>query len=253
VLAAGWWSVSTDDAHARQRRLAAATLTIFGMSLTIAAVLLPKWLRAIPDLASAPNLLHLIPTVALIMGVGIVAGGRLLLRKRAALGLAVIGVTLGAADIANVSGFGDFDSVLSSRKLVNSLREKVGPDCIWVSEGSKEIGASAGIAFYLGRDATGRARNVLVMSDDTRRPPPKFPGVPADYLITRTQLAERWGGSTPMLFITDFQRTDWLVDYPHLPPDVAGCETDPLITGNRRVYANAAAWKRMHPELANTH
>ena len=250
ILTAGWWAQS--DQFQSNRSRVSAFLTLCGIGAVIVGVsfFLGGWLKAIPDLASSPGELVLIPRVALLMGSALLIGGGLLMNRRPTAAIAVIGLLFATADIMNVSGFADYDHVLSSKKLVNSIRDKVGTDCIWVSEGSKEIGASAGIAYYLGRESNGRARSVYVMTDDSRRPPPRFPGDPLNYLIDQKRLEELWNGSKPVVFITDFQRSDWLADPPHLPIEARDCIANPPVTGNRRIYANAAAWERLQSDVS---
>jgi hypothetical protein len=160
---------------------------------------------------------------------------------------------MGAAQIALISGFCDYDAVQSSKKMVAYLHDKVGEDCIWVSEGSKEIGASAGIAFYLGKDKDGKVRCVKIMSDDKdQRPPPTFPGPKLSYLIDHAELEALWAGPAPVLFVTDFLRKpgDWEKDPPALPSNIAGM-IERSEFGNRRVFANAAAWTRLYPPEEN--
>jgi hypothetical protein len=61
-------------------------------------------------------------------------------------------------------------------------------------------------------------------------------------LIGSEDVRKIWSGPKPALFITDFLRTDWRKDPPNLPPNPG----PPLVLkepGQRRVYANEAAWR----------
>lgn len=245
MLAARWWSRSSEPNAAKERLTAACTFFLIGAATFGAGFFLGEKLKTIPDLAATPALLTMIPQLAFMLGLALALGGALLYFRKPALSMLALGLLLGAADIANVSGFAAYDSVLSSKRLVSNLQQKVGSDFIWVSEGSKEVGASAGIAFYLGQDSSGNARSVYIMSDDDRRPPPDFPGSRPAYLKTHDELNALWDGDKPVLFVTDFQRSNWLYDYPMLPKHVAGCFQDETC-GNRRVFANRAAWKKLH-------
>jgi 4-amino-4-deoxy-L-arabinose transferase-like glycosyltransferase len=245
MLAARWWSTSAEPSVARQRWIAAGTFLLIGGAIFGAGFFLGDWLKGIPDLAATPALLTMIPHLAFMLGGALLLGGILLGFRKPAWSMIALGLLLGAADISNVAGFAAYDSVLSSKRLVNKLQEKVGSDFVWVSEGSKEVGASAGIAFYLGQDSSGKARSVYIMSDDDRRPPPDFPGPRPNYLLTHPKLDDIWSSDKPVLFVTDFQRSNWLYDYPILPSHVAGCFQDESC-GNRRVYANRAAWEKLH-------
>jgi 4-amino-4-deoxy-L-arabinose transferase-like glycosyltransferase len=247
MLAARWWSISSDAAARKDRLLAVACFLAVGGATFGAGFFLGEWLKNIPDLASRPSVLAMIPTLAFILGGALLLGGTLLGFRKPALAMLSMGVLLGAADIMNVGGFAAYDPVLSSKRLVTGLQRKIGKDFVWVSEGSKEVGASAGLAFYLGRDEQGQSRSVYIMSDDDRRPPPDFPGPKPAYLLNHEQLNEKWESDTPVLFITDFQRSSFLYDYPKLPSDLMDCGSIQDETcGNRRVYCNRAAWKVLH-------
>lgn len=173
------------------------------------------------------------------------AGGALLYKGRPGWAVLATVSIFFLASLHNLEGFLAFDAVRSSRRVVGNLRDKVGPECIWISEGSKEVGASAGIGFYLGVDAKGRARHVYVMKDGdiNHRAPPKFPYGEPHYLIDQTQLNEFWVLDKPVLFVTDFQRKSWESDRPRLPTSAATHSVEIPVSGHRRVYANEAAWK----------
>jgi len=127
---------------------------------------------------------------------------------------------------------------------VKSLAPALEDDCVWVSEGSREIGASAGFAFYLRHCGSIKSSNVLIMSDDVRRPPPSYPGATPKYLIDHAQLEKIWASDRPVIFITDFQREDMDSDKPMLPTQ--DCRNVPVRDGGqRRVYANSYAWKKL--------
>ena len=247
MLAARWWSTSSEPGAARDRLLAVASFLVVGAATFGSGFFLGEWLKNIPDLASRPAVLAMIPTLAFLLGGALLLGGTLLGFRRPAFAMLAIGLLLGAADITNVNGFGLYDPVLSSKRLVNNLQPKIGKDFIWISEGSKEVGASAGLAFYLGHDDAGQARSVYIMADDDRRPPPDFPGPRPGYLLNHAELNDKWESDQPVLFITDFQRSNWMYDYPKLPTDMMDCGSIQDETcGNRRIYCNRAAWKKLH-------
>ena len=245
ILASGWWSRAKEDRIGA--RMGALTFIVTGAVILSALFWLPGRLKSIPDIIAAPGVLDCIPYLTVFMGLSLVGGGILLALKKTQWSMAVMTICLGLAGLYSVTGFNAFDDVRSSKHLVENLRAKAGADCVWVSEGSKEIGASAGIAFYLGKNETGAARTVFILEakmDDTHRAPPVFPGPRLNYLITPEELQNLWNENRPVLYVTDFQRTDWLNDYPVLPsgslnlvPSANG--------GSRRVYANACAWKRI--------
>jgi hypothetical protein len=148
--------------------------------------------------------------------------------------------------VVSVTAFGTLNSVFSAKHLVERLAPAVGKECVWVSEGSSEVGASSGLTFYLRHHNAADSSEVKIMSDDTRRPPPSYPGVTPQYLIDHKQLDALWSGDKQVLFVTDFQRTDFETDKPMLPQ--TDCNQVPVpesITGHRHVYANTLAWDRL--------
>ena len=243
ILCAGLWSTSKDWSE-RDRQLATGVAAVVGVCLMGATFFLPVWLADVPDLASTPVLLKDIPIVAFLMGSGFFLCGLLLFRRKERLAFAAIVMLVGSAEVFNVSGFAAFDSIFSSKRLVETLASAVGDDCVWIAEGSSEVGASSGPAFYLRQVSFIKASNVLIMSDDTRRPPPRYPGPPPKYLIDRKQLDEIWTSGRPVLYVTDFQRADWTKDKPFLPSQ--DCRYVPLpVGGHRHVYVNTSAWNRL--------
>jgi hypothetical protein len=112
-------------------------------------------------------------------------------------------------------------------------------------EGSHELGASAGTAYYLGVDGAGKPRTVRVMIDDRRRPQPEFPGAIRAYGMKRTERQLLWDSDRPAVFVTDLMRRDFVSEEqrPFLP-EGAG---EPIAhCGFRRLYANAAARARLY-------
>jgi 4-amino-4-deoxy-L-arabinose transferase-like glycosyltransferase len=244
VLAAGWWN-RNDDSPSLSGTVLGAILAVAGAAIFSAGFWLPPMLSNIPDLAAAPETLERINTMALLLGTALMAGGVLLLLKRHGGSLALLTTGLAFASVYNERGFGNFEPVRSSKRLVTALNPQLGPEAIWVSEGSKEIGASAGIAYYLGVDARGQARTVLVMEDDKRRPPPAFPPPKPAYLIRHERLNELWESETPVVFVTDFQRSGKDPNDAPLLPENAGAALELAGTGHRRVYANPAAHEKL--------
>ncbi len=243
VLSAGWWSGISNACYTKGRIAAGTAFTAVGIAIFSAGFFIVQKVERVPQLMAVRSELGSIRDLMIILGAGLLGGGVLLLIRRIYLSAALVCALMIAAEVHNMDGFSKFDDIWASKNMVEKIRPVIGDDAVWVSEGSKEIGASAGIAYYLGVDESGRARNVYVMKDDTRRPPPKFPGAPAAYLLDHQQLTELWGSDRPVLFVTDFLRTDWLRDYPWLPT------VEPALlpvdgSGNRRVYANEAAAQR---------
>ncbi len=262
VLAAGWWAHAHLDALAVGRRWAATAFGLAGATCVIISFFLPDILGRVPILALVPQIIGYTPWLARMLGASFLGCSLfLVLRKPGwALGLCCAGFMFGA--LTNINSFAAFAEIRSAKHLVQMLQPVVGDECIWVSEGSREIGGSAGISYYLGHDADHSPRNVLVMADDPHRPPPTFPNLTLPYLLTHPELEKLWKSDKPVLFVTDFTRTDWRertlnenADAPLLPADfypVPLVFKGQQIGGNRRVYANAAAWERVKTLAASS-
>ena len=239
VSAAGYWSE-------RSRRVAAGFAVMFGLALACVRHFLPEWLASLPDLAATPMLLKNISSEGLLLATGFVLCGLLLFCRRGTLAFTAIVVLMGATELHSVGQFNALDSFFSSKRLVEWLAPAAGDDCVWVSEGSSEVGASAGLSFYLRQGSPNSPGYVLIMSDDERRPPPSYPGAPPKYLINHGELEQLWASGRPVLFVTDFQRADWKLDPPRLPSrDCRLVQVAHSIAGHRQVYANSCARKRL--------
>jgi len=245
--APGHWS-------GRRRQVAAGAAVVSGMVLICMTPYLPLWLSRAPDLAATPVLLRNIPLEAFLLAAGLFLCALLLFCRKEPLAFAALVLLVGAVELYSVGEFKALDSVYSSKRLVERLAPAVGDDCVWVSEGSCEVGASAGLAFYLRQSRPKSSGYVLIMGDDERRPPPSYPGLPPKYLINHGRLEELWASESPVLFVTDFQRTDWDNDKPLLPSKDCGPVPLPFaVAGHRRVFANARALRRLAAaELALT-
>lgn len=245
ILSAAWWNSGEGDRWGFNA--GAITLIVVGIVVGLCGIFLPEKLKTVSELMAAPKVIELIPVISLAISVALLAGGILLLFKRPGLSIAAITFVMSLGCAYTVTGFAAYDDVLSSKRLVESLRPLVGDDCVWISEGSKEIGASAGIAYYLGIDEQGGARTVKILDaldTDGYRAPPKFPGPRPAYLISHQELDKIWSQDKPALFVTDFQRKNWNLDVPKLPSKDANL-VQTTHGGNRRVYANSAALKRI--------
>jgi 4-amino-4-deoxy-L-arabinose transferase-like glycosyltransferase len=246
VLAAGWWSGADSVEAATGRIQAAMSFMLCGAAILSAAFWAPGLLRRAPQLIGAHEMPHLVAVLALLLGSALLLGGFFLAVRKTVLALAVLFALLGAAEIQSVRGFRLCSKVLSSKRLVEHLRAKAGPDCVWISEGSRELGASASLSYYLGQDAQGNARTVRVMKDSPLRPPPQFPGPEPSFYLDAQGLNTLWRGGRPALFVTDVYRTDWKTDPPSLPEPEGERHEIPLPwLGLRKVYANNEAWKRV--------
>ena len=230
--------------------MAAGVVALVGLAAFAAVKFLPPILAGIPDLEITPDLLKAIPLETATIGVVMLASAYLLYSRRERPALVVMVVLMAGLAVFNVREFANFDAITSSKKMVAQLVPWVGDDCVWISEGSDEVGAAAGTAYYIRQFTTKKDARVLIMNVDPKRPEPKYPGEPLSFFINQKQLDELWEKDAPTLYVTDFKRTDWDSDKPTLPSHKwFDLFLKPEVSGHRHVYANPAAWAKIKDHL----
>ena len=243
ILSGGFWS-ATECWNGWKRRLAEGVIAAAGLVSLSATFWLVPVLADIPDLEISPGLMQAIPIELLIIGASLLFCATLLHLKRERGALGVLVLIMAGLEIFNVGQFANFDRIASSKRMVEALAPALGAGCIWISEGSEEVGASAGTAFYLRLNTPNKSAQVLIMGDDPVRPPPTYPGPPLNFFIDHAKLEQIWTAGKPAVFVTDFKlrRVDRENDKPKLPS--TDCREVPLtVAGHRQVYANSQAWK----------
>ena len=243
LLCAGCWSNLSERA-VDNKYVDAALFGITGVSLLVLAFFIPNWLKDVSEISLIFDSVGAFTPMIFAIGAALtLAAGLIYVRKYRAAFVA-LSVLMIIGETYCITQFEKFDVIFSSKKLINQLSPALGDDCIWVNEGSNEVGAGSGMAYYLRQKALINASHVLIMDDDTRRPPPAYPGPKPMFLINHQRLNDLWTSDAPVIFVTDFARTDWDADPPLLP--AADCQNVPItVGGRRRVYANASAWKRL--------
>ena len=242
-------------------------LSILGMLCLAAIALFPRLIESLPNIPLHSSLTGLALAVVLILALGSLFTGIELLKSN--YHSAFIGLLVGLFALYSVIplGFGIYQDLRSSKKLVTLARGVLPNSTLWVFEGSREIGAAAGLSYYLnqgianfkfdsvateqkfeeapglvaGKDNT-YYLNVLVLEDGgANRLPPQFPGAKPDYLKNKQQLQIYWESDRPAIFITDFLRD------PNDPQDpIMANLPEPAqeITfngSNKKLYINQAA------------
>ncbi|MEI6236508.1 MAG: glycosyltransferase family 39 protein [Planctomycetota bacterium] len=245
ILSAGFWNQS-DTWCTWHRRLAAGVIALVGLVAFGAIYFLPPMLASIPDLAIMPVLLAAIKIEAALIGVVLLAAGYLIFSHRERIAMGLLVAMMVSLAIFNVREFANFDAITSSKKMVEKLAPLVGDDCVWISEGSDEVGAAAGTAFYIRQNTSNKNAFVWIMNVNPKRPEPKYPGPALKCFINQKQLDEKWDADVPTVYVTDFKRSDWQADKPVLPSNNLHDLMLPAeISGHRKVFANPAALNRL--------
>lgn len=275
ILCGGWWCRCQTSYHNPGRRAAGISFGLLGLGLCGSAFWLPSMmLKRLPELANTPGINTVIVSLLLALGLGLLIGGVLLLKKQSTLALISLLIGLATAWAMMAHGFVAIQDFRSSKTLIETANTRLGQETLWTFEGSRELGAAGAMSYYLDRSgqhqlseisqpaqslseadrkssvppgwALGKEgtayRIVLVLANGgPNRIPPQFPGPQPNYLITRNQLQAYWNSPRPVVFVTDFLRQP---DQPQDPPTLnlpkpAG---QPLLKiGPRQLYGNAAA------------
>jgi 4-amino-4-deoxy-L-arabinose transferase-like glycosyltransferase len=242
LLVAGWWL--SEDQPKAGRRAATVTLAVLGAVAFSAGWWVAPLLMDLPEMQAAPATLAVAPVVAWWLGAAFLSAALFLWQERPRAAATWLCVLLAVMWAWTTDGFVAFQDLRSSKHLVARLDAALGPDALWVAEGSYELGASAALGYYLGVDKSGQPRTVRVMTDNPHRPQPQFGDAPRNYALEKDELQLLWDGPRPVLWVSDPMRRDWnsVDDAPRLP-DHAG---EPVTTcGYRRVFANAPARERL--------
>jgi 4-amino-4-deoxy-L-arabinose transferase-like glycosyltransferase len=243
LLCAGCWS-NLPELKLENKYIDAALFGITGVALLVLAFFIPNWLKGVSEISLIFDSVGDFTPMIFAIGAALTLAAVLIYLRKYGAAFAALAVLMIVGETYCITQFEKFDVIFSSKKLINHLSVALGDDCVWVNEGSNEVGAGSGMAYYLRQKALINASHVLIMEDDTRRPPPAYPGPKPFFLIDHQRLNEMWASNAPMMFVTDFARTDWDADPPMLP--TCDCQYVPItVGGRRRVYANASAWKRL--------
>lgn len=246
-------------------------ITIFGTTTLIAISIFPKLFPSFELIQKYSILTSLLAATLLILTIGFLFSGIELLRQNYTLSFNSLVISLFLIYSIITIAFSFYQDIRSSKNLVAIVNHHLPINTLWVFEGSREIGAAAGLTYYLNQKqeielkkeffqhhrATPPGlvlekkqkvyRNVLILEDSGKnRIPPNFPGKKPNYLINKQQLQTYWNSTRPVVFVTDFLRDLQNHQDPinlNLPNN-AGREF--LIVGKRQVYLNQAARKTLN-------
>ncbi len=247
VLTAAWWAkLGSSETKNAERLIPGVLFGVLGLVTLSAGFWVTPLVKDFPELKAAPTTLEQIPLMAFMLGGALTTGGLLLMVGRTRWAAAAVCVLMGLANMKAADGLVAFQDIRSSKRMVSELDPLLKKDALWVSEGSFELGASAGIAYYLGNDGEGKPRFVRVMTDDVRRIQPKFGNLPRTYETNMKQLQELWDSPRPVVFVTDMMRKDF--ESKDKQPNLPAGHGNPWKEryGFRRVYGNKAAWARLN-------
>ena len=258
ILCAGWW-----DKYIRQSsrgfisrspltkvNLYAAIAIVFGISFYSIVTAVPSIVKLLPTVLQTSEVIGLTIVAAISLGTGWLALGIGMLR-RSSLAWTPLFMAMIITYLATVRGFYLYQDLRSSKTLVEEANSCLNVDTLWTFEGSREIGAAGAIGYYLNQDRANKNhqqdipyRTVMILSDGGKnRIPPRFPGSPAQYLITKAQLQTYWDSDRPVVFLTDFLRQP-NDDRDPLTLNLPQGATEPyIIKGQRMLYLNRAATK----------
>ena len=239
--------------------------SVFGiLGLTTIAVF-PRLAKSFPNVQLHSTITSLILAIILTVTLGSLFTGIELLKNNYHLAFNCLIACLFVLYSTFPFGFSIYQDIRSSKNLVATVRKYLPNNTLWIFEGSREIGAAAGLSYYLNQDvanftfkpeinnapnipgiAPGANKtyyfNTLVLKDGgANRLPPQFPGMSLEYLISKQQLQTYWDSDRPTIFVTDFMRN------PHDPKDPStanlpeNAKEIAFKGSNRELYINPAA------------
>ena len=234
-----------------------------GICFGSAVLFLPLLIQLLPPLINTSEIRLLMVIVPVTLGLGWITSGISTLCQSRCAWLPIF-MALIITYISMVRGFIAYQDIRSAKTLIRTANSCLSIDTLWTFEGSREIGAAGAISYYLNQrqnynatevsnyPATGWTigksgriyRNVMILSDGgENRIPPRFPGSPPSYLISKGQLQNYWNSDRPVAFITDFLRQPGDRSDPDTLNLPQGVTKPSLVIGNRKLYLNAAAQK----------
>ncbi len=254
------------DKFNRSFNLYGIVLNIIGLITLGAIVFLPKLFTSFTVIKNYSIVTSLVAAIILAFTLGFLLAGIELLNQNYLLSFKSLVISLffvyGIASI----GFTLYQDVRSSKNLVAIVENRLPVGTLWIFEGSREIGAAAGLSYYLNQGTqinqtkelindnqelpvglvpakgTKIYRHVLVLEDGGKnRTPPQFPGDKPNYLIDKQQLQTYWNSMRPVVFVTDFLRD---FNDPQDPIEInlpENANRSLLSIGRKQVYLNQAA------------
>ncbi len=254
--------------HNKTNLLYGSVFIFIGLFFSVIIIFLADLNKNLLGLDSDSSLISLMMASAIILSLGWLISGFEMLQKNYRLSLNTLVISFIITYLALTIGFEFYQYIRSSKTLVQVAENHLRIDTLWVFEGSREIGAAAGISYYLnqGQDYTKNQifvnniprlprgwlsgknnlvyRNVLILEDGgNNRLPLQFPGEKPNYLITKQQLQAYWKSDRPVVFVTDFLRQPENREDPvniNLPAPAGKAL---LVIGQRRIYGNQATKK----------
>ena len=239
-----------------------------GLVCSVIIISIADLSKVLLTIDSGASLISLTVAVAIILSLGYLISGIEILQKNYRLSLYTLVITFIITYLAITIGLGFHQYIRSSKALVKIAENHLRIDTLWVFEGSREIGAAAGISYYLNQaqdypknkifvaniprlprgwlsgENSLVYRHVLVLDDGgNNRLPPQFPGEKPNYLISKQQLQAYWQSDRPVVFVTDFLRQPENTEDP-LSINLPYPAGKPLfVIGQRRLYGNLATKK----------
>ncbi len=266
ILCAGWYSRTCLYTSPTSISILGSILIVIGLHFLSSMLFLPDLVNSLTEIDRKIDINIPIIILAFALGVGLLWAGIAIGQNRLKLSFTALWLSFAIACMTITLGFNIYQYVRSSKIAIQTIDSCLGIETLWIFEGSREIGATGAISYYLNQDKQysrselgieanstlpvgweqGKNeliyRTVLVLADGGKnRLPPQFPGSPPAYLIPKAELATYWNSDRPVVFVTDFLRQPGDLND---PPDLNLPENaqEPLLSiVNRHIYGNSAA------------
>ncbi len=150
MMVGHWWAIASDGKSERSRRWVGWSMAVLGTAIATSLVWLPQSIVGFfPELSQTKGVDTLMAVILIGLSVGFMGTGFCLLRKQLAVALILLWFGFGTSWACVIQGFRTVQDFRSSKTLVQTASQRLGPETRWIFEGSRELGAAGAMSFYL--------------------------------------------------------------------------------------------------------
>jgi 4-amino-4-deoxy-L-arabinose transferase-like glycosyltransferase len=249
MLAGQWWATLEDDNSQRARNWIGWSMATLGTAITTSLIWLPQSIVGFfPELSQTDGVETIVIVILIGLGVGFVGTGWCMVRRQMAVALVLLWLGFGTSWACMVQGFKTVEDFRSSKTLIQTASQHLGPETLWIFEGSRELGAAGAMSFYLGPSGYSAVPTAQPKLDRSRSDQSK-----SDQSNSRLRQLDPSAPSkthTDLIFSVTFARTPYPTIYVlsdgganRLPPSFPGPKPKILISKAEM----QKFWNRDHP------
>jgi 4-amino-4-deoxy-L-arabinose transferase-like glycosyltransferase len=150
MMVGHWWAIASEGKSERSRRWVGWSMAVLGSAIATSLVWLPQSVVGFfPELAQTNGVQTLVTVILIGLSFGFMGTGWCLLRRQLAIALILLWFGFGTSWACVIQGFKTIQDFRSSKTLVQTASQRLGPETRWIFEGSRELGAAGAMSFYL--------------------------------------------------------------------------------------------------------